>query len=60
MVETVVTTIEDEFSVPVKKYLKRKEFLVLVICIITFCLSLPNFCPVSFILYSNTYKNEFN
>ncbi len=51
MVETVVTTIEDEFKVPVKKYLKRKEFLVLVVCIITFLLSLPNLCPVNEITF---------
>jgi SNF family Na+-dependent transporter len=46
MVETVVTTIEDEFKVQVRKYFKRKEFLVLTVCVITFLLSLPNICPV--------------
>jgi SNF family Na+-dependent transporter len=51
MVETVVTTIEDEFRVQVRKYFKRREFLVLAICVLTFFLSLPNICPVSFNLY---------
>lgn len=47
MVETVVTAIEDEFKPFVNKYLKRREILVLVVCIVTFLLSLPNLCPVS-------------
>lgn len=45
MIETVVTAIEDEFGVQVKKYLKRREVLVLIVCFITFLLSLPNLCP---------------
>jgi hypothetical protein len=46
-----VTAIEDEFGVHVKKYLKRREVLVLVVCFITFCLSMPNLCPVSYSIY---------
>ncbi|CAF0789248.1 unnamed protein product [Brachionus calyciflorus] len=45
MVETVVTTIEDEFNVQVKKYIKRREILVFLVCFFTFFLSLPNICP---------------
>lgn len=47
MVETVVTTIEDEFGYYVKKVFKRKEILVLVVCVVLFFLSMPNICPVS-------------
>ena len=47
MVDTVITTIEDEFQIQVKKYLKRREILVALVCFFTFLLSLPNLCPVS-------------
>lgn len=46
MVETVVTTIEDEFHFKVKKFIKRREILVLIVCVFTFFFSLPNICPV--------------
>jgi hypothetical protein len=46
MVETVVTAIEDEFNVHVKKYFKKREFLVLAVCVVLFFLALPNICPV--------------
>jgi hypothetical protein len=46
MVETVVTALEDEFNVHIKKYLKKREFLVLIVCVILFFLALPNICPV--------------
>jgi solute carrier family 6 GABA transporter-like protein 6/8/11/12/13 len=36
MVEVVVTTIEDEFGFYFRKYLKRREYVVLVICFVTF------------------------
>lgn len=45
MVETVVTTIEDEFEFFFKKYLKRKEWLALIVCLFTFFLCLPCICP---------------
>jgi solute carrier family 6 (neurotransmitter transporter, taurine) member 6 len=60
MVETVITTIEDEFPNFVKKYLKRREFVVLAVCIITFLLSLPSVCPVSEVLnYNQLISNHF-
>ncbi|KAL4223921.1 hypothetical protein ACF0H5_017383 [Mactra antiquata] len=40
--EVIVTTIQDHFGSQVKKYLYRKEILVLVICIISFLCGLPN------------------
>ena len=48
MIETVVTAIEDEFGVQVKKYIRRREVLVFLVCMVTFILSLPNLCPVSY------------
>lgn len=45
MIETVVTTIEDEFNFYIKKYIKRRELLVLLVCIVTAALSIPNMCP---------------
>ncbi|XP_041348623.1 sodium- and chloride-dependent GABA transporter ine-like isoform X2 [Gigantopelta aegis] len=41
-VEVIVTTISDHFGPQVKKYLKRKEFLVLVVCVVSFLCGLPN------------------
>ncbi len=55
MVETVVTAIDDEFNFYIKKYLKRKEILVLLVCIIMFCLCLPNICPVNLIIIFRIY-----
>lgn len=46
MVETVVTTIEDEFNVHIKKYIKRREIVVLIVCGFTAMLSIPLMCPV--------------
>ena len=48
MVETVVTTIEDEFKIYVKKYIRKREILVFLVCFFTFFLTIPNICPVSF------------
>jgi solute carrier family 6 GABA transporter-like protein 6/8/11/12/13 len=50
MVETVVTTIEDEFGPKIKKFIKRRELLVAIVCFLTFFLSFPNLCPVRSIL----------
>lgn len=41
-VEVIVTTIQDHFSPQVKKYLKRKEVLVVVVCLVSFLCGLPN------------------
>ena len=46
MVETVITAIEDRFEFEIKKYFKRREILVLIVCAGLFLLSLPNLCPV--------------
>lgn len=51
MVETVASTIEDEFNIQVKKYFKRKEILVLVVCAVTAVLSIPTLCPVNIALF---------
>ncbi len=58
MVETVITTIEDEFNYYVKKYFPSKEILVLVVCLITFCLCIPNLCPVSKFLHKRIIENH--
>lgn len=41
-VEVVVTAIQDHFALQIKKYLKRKELLVLIVCIVSFMAGLPN------------------
>ncbi|WAR02649.1 INE-like protein [Mya arenaria] len=41
-VEVIVTTIQDHFGLQVKKYLRRKEILVLVVCIVSYLCGLPN------------------
>lgn len=51
MVDTVVTTVEDEFGLKLRKYYKRREFLVLAVCAITFLMSLPTLCRVKTIFY---------
>lgn len=45
MVETVITTLQDEFNFFFKKYIKKKEYLALVVCFFTFCFCIPNICP---------------
>lgn len=45
MIETVVTTIQDEFGLKMKKYFKRRELLVLGVTVFTFLCSIPNLCP---------------
>ena len=40
--EVIVTTIYDHYGYYVKRYLKRKEFLVLLVCLISFLCGLPN------------------
>ncbi|KAK3595742.1 hypothetical protein CHS0354_025370 [Potamilus streckersoni] len=41
-VEVIVTTIQDHFHMQVKKYLKRKEVLVIVVCLVSYLCGLPN------------------
>ncbi|KAL3857832.1 hypothetical protein ACJMK2_012463 [Sinanodonta woodiana] len=41
-VEVIVTTIQDHFHVQVKKYLKKKEFLVVLVCLVSYLCGLPN------------------
>ncbi|CAF5097553.1 unnamed protein product [Rotaria magnacalcarata] len=36
MVEVIVTTIEDEFNYHFRKYVKRQEYLVMIVCALTF------------------------
>ncbi|XP_074641090.1 sodium- and chloride-dependent GABA transporter ine-like [Tubulanus polymorphus] len=42
MVEVICTTLQDQLGDKAKKYLKRKEIVVLIVCIIAFLLGLPN------------------
>ncbi|XP_052834059.1 sodium- and chloride-dependent GABA transporter ine [Octopus bimaculoides] len=41
-VEVVVTALQDHFAPQIKKYLKRKELLVLLVCLVSFLGGLPN------------------
>ena len=45
-VEVIVTTIQDHFGDAVQKYLRRKEVLVLVVCVVSFLCGLPNITQV--------------
>ncbi|CAF1211881.1 unnamed protein product [Didymodactylos carnosus] len=57
MVEVVVTTIEDEFHVHFRKYFKRKEYLVIAVCLITFLLGLVYFTQAG--IYFFTLVDHF-
>ena len=46
IIETLVTALDDEFKVWIKRFIKRREILVLIVCIVLFFLSFPNICPV--------------
>ncbi|KAI8499080.1 hypothetical protein Bbelb_235330 [Branchiostoma belcheri] len=41
-VEVIITTLYDHFHPFIRKYLKRKEVLVLVVCCVSYLLGLPN------------------
>ncbi|KAK6190230.1 hypothetical protein SNE40_002149 [Patella caerulea] len=41
-VEVIVTYIQDHFGTQVQKYFKRKEFLVIGVCFVSFLFGLPN------------------
>ena len=45
-VEVIVTTIQDHFGDAVQKYLRRKEVLVLLVCVVSFLCGLPNITQV--------------
>ncbi len=47
MVEVMVTSLLDSYSKPILKYLKHKEFLVLVVCGAAFLLGIPNVMQVT-------------
>ena len=44
--EVIVTTLSDHFGTQITRYLKRKEFLVLVVCVVSFLCGLPNITQV--------------
>ena len=54
-----MTTIQDHFSPQVKKYLKRKEILVVIVCLISFLCGLPNMTQVTKILYCKNSPRDF-
>uniref|UniRef100_A0A8C1ILC3 Transporter n=1 Tax=Cyprinus carpio TaxID=7962 RepID=A0A8C1ILC3_CYPCA len=51
MVEVMVTSLLDSYSKPILKYLKRKEFLVLVVCGSAFLLGIPNVMQVGIYVF---------
>uniref|UniRef100_A0A671QJY7 Transporter n=1 Tax=Sinocyclocheilus anshuiensis TaxID=1608454 RepID=A0A671QJY7_9TELE len=51
MVEVMVTSLLDSYSKPILKYLKRKEFLVLVVCSAAFLLGIPNVMQVGIYVF---------
>ncbi|MBN3308362.1 INE protein, partial [Amia calva] len=46
MVEVMVTSLMDDFGKPLLKYLRRKEFIVLVVCCMAFLLGIPHVMQV--------------
>jgi solute carrier family 6 GABA transporter-like protein 6/8/11/12/13 len=46
MVEVVVTSLSDAYSKSIKKWLKKHEILVLLVCCLSFLLGLPNVTEV--------------
>lgn len=61
MVEVIVTTIEDEFNFHFRKYFKRKEYLVLALCLFTFLIGLVYYTQVggSVSLFSSHFLIRF-
>lgn len=51
MVEVMVTSVLDSYSKPVLKYLRRKEFLVLVVCCAAFLLGIPHVMQVGIYVF---------
>ncbi|RUS79168.1 hypothetical protein EGW08_013076 [Elysia chlorotica] len=50
-VEVIVTTIQDHFGDVVRRWFKRKEILVLVVCFISFLAGLPNITQGGFYFF---------
>ncbi|KAK3084341.1 hypothetical protein FSP39_011857 [Pinctada imbricata] len=50
--EVIVTTISDHFAPQVKKYLKKKEVLVIIVCFISFLFGLPNVTQGGYYFFS--------
>ncbi|KAA0716896.1 Sodium- and chloride-dependent GABA transporter ine [Triplophysa tibetana] len=51
MVEVMVTSVLDSYSKPVLKYLRRKEFLVLVVCSAAFLMGIPHVMQVGIYVF---------
>ena len=68
-VEVVITSIEDQFGIKLMKVLKRREFLVLIVCVVSYFLGFPTitnvrslfvhgmsqYCPDSQLYWSISY-----
>ncbi|XP_059171992.1 sodium- and chloride-dependent GABA transporter ine-like [Physella acuta] len=50
-VEVIVTTIQDHFGSLVHKYLKKKELLVAVVCLVSFLCGIPNITQGGFYFF---------
>ncbi|KAK3760902.1 hypothetical protein RRG08_042117 [Elysia crispata] len=50
-VEVIVTTIQDHFGHAVRRWLKRKEILVLIVCFVSFLAGLPNITQGGFYFF---------
>ncbi|CAL1533761.1 unnamed protein product [Lymnaea stagnalis] len=50
-VEVIVTTIQDHFDPAIRRYLKRKEVLVAVVCFFSFLFGLPNITQGGFYFF---------
>ncbi|KAI7813728.1 sodium- and chloride-dependent GABA transporter ine isoform X1 [Triplophysa rosa] len=51
MVEVMVTSVLDSYSKPILKYLRQKEFLVLVICCAAFLMGIPHVMQVGIYVF---------
>lgn len=61
MVEVVVTSLADAYSKSIKKWLKKHEILVLIVCFLSFLLGLPNVTEVleKNVLLLAHYQNQW-
>ena len=60
MIEVVITTIEDQFPFYFRKYFKRREYLVIAVCFVTFLFGLVYFTQVvhSFNLFESLHAQH--